>query len=300
MPIQQLLLGGAGNPGPVDFLRFSAQVNDLVTMRFYLNNPSGVVTTAGTGPYGIYTVQQLYTTPAINITPGTVATLTIEHQTRASNTQTITHQPTAAEPYVDVTLDDIPPGGAVNLGILITIDLGPGAVEPVVYNGPFTGGNNAGNGVTGPTRGYYSTADGTIRFPYPLIFITNGFNVTDVALDAAGAWVRSNGTFLRVGGAGTFANWASPTPLGTDTSGMIYARVSAFTGTNPNGFGFAINTWYNTQSQPLWGKTWTGFPASGSFTLQFSTDPPGSNIVRSGTVNWTVSGASGGGGGDDG
>lgn len=136
-------------PAPYQFIRFSGYTDRIVVYRFNLYDGSIAVVSATSSQLigqtrliGVTNVAQL----SKNNPNGPSAFMYVDPVYRASHTHpdpygqtyfSITHQPSLAEPYVDIRIDDDGPPSLAMFNVLISIQLGNGAVAPATSTAPY-------------------------------------------------------------------------------------------------------------------------------------------------------------------
>lgn len=84
--------------------------------------------------------------------------------------------------------------------------------------------------------------------------------------------------------------WAYPPGLPLSAYGGFYARLSDWSGDNPDSGSSALNTWHQLGSSDVgWFYALASVGSkSGSGTLEIATDSGGSNVVTTATVNLSI------------
>ena len=210
-------------PDPYQFLRFTAAVDRITVYRFnvYTGANSLVSTTSSQGLGSNIRIMGLTdSTNLSKITPnGPSASIVADPVYRNSwgvndpygqTYFSITHQPTAAEPYVDVMIDDDGPPTSALVTLLINMQLGNGATAPVVSTAPYffdayieidsTSGSNTFVVVN---YKFYNLLPSST---YTLTITTNGSHQVDVISQAT----NSRGDFVGFGSYDTISQgWGS-------------------------------------------------------------------------------------------
>ena len=137
-------------PLPYPLIRFDIKVDRITVYR--INMYTGVISVLSTSSSQTHSNNGILgVTNATELSkPTATATIVVEFQNRATYQYYVSHNPTAAEPYVDIVINDDPPSASWIATIRIDIQLGGGAVNPSVSTVPYyhhmdfslTGGNN--------------------------------------------------------------------------------------------------------------------------------------------------------------
>lgn len=124
-------------PAPYPLIRFNVVVDRITVYRIDMYTGAiSVVSSTSSQSHSNHPILGVTNSTEL-AKPTATASIVVEAQNRGTYQYYVSHNPTAAEPYVDITINDDPPSASWVATIRVDIQLGNGAVRPFVSTAPY-------------------------------------------------------------------------------------------------------------------------------------------------------------------